>query len=47
MRLDELFKSSSTLRWKKRGEKLSKEARERPLLTPLTKIEVKTDEKLR
>lgn len=45
MRLDELFNSKNILRWKKRGDVLSKEAREKPILTPLTKIE-KKDEKL-
>lgn len=43
MRLDELFKSPNTLRWSKRGDKISKKAADRPHLHALTKFTTKEE----
>lgn len=45
MRLDELFKSPNTLRWSKRGDKVSKAAAERPNLLARTKFNTEKDDK--
>lgn len=43
MRLDELFKSSNTLRWSKRGDKVSMKPSDRPKLHALTKFVTKEE----